>query len=180
MAAGYAYAGMAGYQIISGLQQAEMVRENGKLTKEIAEMNAQAAELDAYHAELDGMTLEARYQSVIDQTLGAQSVAYAANDVDANFGTAAAIRAESRLTGQLNKMDIKAQAQATALGYKNQARNIRLQAHMGGLQTQTQAASVQNASLINAANTGLSGYVKTGGGSSFKSHITGQWEKMNK
>ncbi|MFM6930406.1 MAG: hypothetical protein ACKOX6_18225 [Bdellovibrio sp.] len=190
MAAGYAYAGLAAYQIVSGFQQAELVRENAKLSREIGEMNAEAAELDAYNAEKDGMTQENRYQSVIDQTIGAQNVIFAANDVDANFGTAAELQAESKLTGALNQMDIRARAQAEALGYKNQAKNIRLQSYMNSLQSDVQATSIQNASIINAASTGLSGYEKThtpasaapkkeGGGSFYKSHITGEWAAMD-
>lgn len=158
--------GVAAYQIVSGFQQAEMVRENAKISREVAAMNADSAAIDARNAELDGMTQEARYQTVIDQTIGEQKVAFAAQGVDSNFGTASAIQAETKLTGELNKMDVRDRAHAEALGYKNQAGNIRLQSRMGGLQADTQASSIQNASILNAVGTGASGYTRTRGSSS--------------
>ncbi|MFM6930152.1 MAG: hypothetical protein ACKOX6_16900 [Bdellovibrio sp.] len=179
-ASAYAQAGLAGYQIISGFQQAELVRENARLSREVNEMNAQAADLDAYHAELNGMTQEARYQQVIDSTLADQKVAYASQKVDAGFGTAAAVTAESKLTASLNKVDIENQAHEQALGIKNQARNIRLQGSMNDTAARLQANSMQNAAIIGAA-TSATGYFtrkNLGGKSKYQTHTTGEWEDM--
>lgn len=160
MSAGAATGALAGYQVISGFQQAEMVREGAKLNRELADMNADAALIDAYHAEVDGLTMEARYGQVIEQTLDTQTAIFAHKGVNANFGTAAAIQAESKLNGKLNQMDIRNQAHSKALGYENQASNIRLQARLNSLASNTQAAAIQGAALINGGATALSGYSK--------------------
>jgi hypothetical protein len=162
MAAGYATAALAGYEIVSGFQQAELMRDNAKLTRQVNEMNAQYAEIDANNAELDGIEQENRYQTVIDQTIGNQRVAYAAQDVDINFGTALAVQAESKLTGMLNQMDIRNQAHNKAVGYKTQARQMRLQGYLDSVQSEVRASATQNAAIMGAAKTGLSGYAKKG------------------
>lgn len=146
------------FQIWSGVQQAETIRANAALSKEIADMNAGYAELDAYNAEQDGLSQEARYQSAIDQIVGSQRVAFAAADVDVNFGTAKAVQEESKLAGFLNRLDIINQAHKVALGYKNQARNIRISGAMGMAQANYNAGAVQNAGIMQGVSTGISGW----------------------
>lgn len=160
-------AAMAGYQIISSMQQAEMLRQNAEISKEINEMNAQYAEMDAWNAEKDGMAQEARYQTTIDQNAGAQKVALAAQDVDINFGTAKELQNESKLAGFLNQLDIRNQAHAQALGFKNQARNLRLTGQAESASANLQANAVQNAGVMRGLETGINAYEKYGyGGSS--------------
>lgn len=154
---------LAGFQIISGIQQAEIVRENARLTKEVNDMNAEYAELDAYRAELNGESQEARYQSVIDSTLGSQKVALASQGVDITFGTAKELEAESKLNGFLNQVDIRNQAHQQALGYKQQARSIRLSGSQAVAQAEVQASAIRNTALISGAKTALptvTGYFK--------------------
>jgi len=150
--------GVAAFSLISSAQQAEGIRENAKLSKEVAELNAKYAEIDAYEAEQQGLTEEARYQSVIDSTVSAQRLAFAVQDVDVNTGIAKELQNESRLVGMLNKMDIKNQAHARALGIKGQARQYRLQGSMDQNQARGQASAVQNAGVMSAVSTSLSGY----------------------
>lgn len=156
--AGAGYAALAGVQIWSGLQQAEMIREQSKLTQRISELNALFAEQDAYEAEKAGESEAARYQTTIDQTVGDQRTTMAAQGVDINFGTAAALQEETRLTGFLNTIDIKNQARAKALGYKQQARNIRLNGAMGASQAEMNASAAVTSGLMGAAATGISAY----------------------
>ena len=160
MAIGYAYAGMAAFQIVSGLQGAESIRANAELQKEIAELNAQYAEIDAWEAKLNGEEQVARYDNVIKQTISSQRVALAAQDVDVDFGTAKELQQESKLNGMLNQMDIREQAHAQVLGYKTQARQYRLQGAMGQMQAGYDASATQNAAIIGAATTGLAGYAR--------------------
>lgn len=157
----YAAAGIAAYQIWSGLQQAESIRESAKLTKEISEMNAKYAEIDAYEAEKSGYGDTARYQTTIDNTIADQRTGYAAQNVDVNFGTAAEVQADTKLTGFLNQLDIQKQARAKALGYKREARQIRLQGSMGNIQARSNASATVTTGLIHGANTALSGYDRT-------------------
>jgi len=155
MAAEYA---LAAFQLASSLNQAEAIRSQARLTKEIAEFNAQFAELDAFRTEQYGETEVARYQSEIDKTVGEQRVAYAASGVDVTSGTAAAIQAETKLTGFLNQLDIRSQAQAKALGYKREALGIRLRAITGESQASLNANATEVAGGIGALQTGISGY----------------------
>lgn len=155
-----AYAVLAGYQILSGMQQADAIRENAKITKQINELNAQYAEVDAWNAEQTGATEESRYQTTIDKTLAAQKVGLAAQDVDVNFGTAAEIQAETKLTGFLNQLDIRNQAHAKALGYTAQARNYRMGGAMQSIEAEAKATATRNTAIIGGASTSLTGYEK--------------------
>lgn len=148
-----AYAATGVYQIVSGIQQGEIVRENAALTRDIANQNADLAEIDAYNAEISGFTQEARYQNVIDATLGAQKVALASQNIDINFGSAKEIQADSKLAGFLNKVDLRNQAHEAALGYKNQARSFRLAGVQADAQGSLNASSARNTALLSAAST---------------------------
>lgn len=161
-----AFIGMGGFQIISGLQQADMIRAQAGLMNEIAQFNAEGAELDAFNAMADGQTQVARYQSVIDEIEANQRVAFITNDVDTNFGTAADILEESKLNAFLNKVDLSNNAFAKSQGYEREARNIRLNAVMGMGQANLSANATRNAAIINGITTGVSGYAKynSGGG----------------
>lgn len=152
------YAALAGFQLISSFQQGETIRDSAAISREVSELNAMYAEIDSYEAEQQGLTEEARYQSVIDSTISAQRLAFAVQDVDVNTGMAKELQNESRLVGMLNKMDIKNQAHARALGFKNQARQYRLQGAMGQAQASGEASAVQSAGIMGALSTGLSGY----------------------
>lgn len=149
---------LAAFQLASSIQQAEAIRSQARLQKEIAEFNAQFAELDAYRTEQYGETEAARYQSEIDKTVGEQRVAYAASGVDVTSGTAAAIQAETKLTGFLNQLDIRTQAQSKALGYKREAMNIRLKGIMGQSQASLNANAIETAGMIGAIPGAVSGY----------------------
>lgn len=153
-----AAAALAAFQLVSSIQQAEAIRGQARLQKEIAEFNAQFAELDAYRTEQYGETEVARYQNEIDATVGNQRVAYAASGVDVTSGTAAAIQAETKLTGFLNQLDIRTQAQSKALGYKREAMNIRLQGITGQSQASLNANAVETAGIIGAVPGAISGY----------------------
>ena len=158
MSTGAAAAGLMTFQLVQGMHQAETMRANAELTREIAQMNAEYAEIDAHRVALSGFSQEARYQSVIDSTLSAQKVAFAAQNIDVSFGTAAEIQQESKLIGELNKIDIVNQAHEKALGVKNQARQIRLQGRMSGLEAGANIQAVQTAAITSTAQTGL-GYL---------------------
>lgn len=155
-------AGMAALEIAGGYFASQNIKEAAAINKDIADMNAQYAELDAFDAEAEGQSQQARYQSVIDQTLGQQQLLMTAQDIDVNYGSASSIQAETKFTGELNLMEIQKQAQEKALGLKNQGMSIRQQGQMQQAQANTQAQQVMFKSLMGAAKTGLSGYDKYG------------------
>lgn len=161
-----AAAAYAGYQLISGYQQAETIRENAKLRDQIDGMNEWAAEQDAFNAEKEGYSHSARYQSTIDSTVADQRTAYASKNVDVNFGTAADVQADSKVTGFLNQLDIQRQASEKAYGYKREELNTRLQSGMNDAFAEEQAGAKEAEGTANAAKTfmsGYGGYQKAGG-----------------
>lgn len=156
----WVYAALAAFQVASGFQQAQMIRENADLQNRVNDFNAAFAELDAYQAERQGFTDVSRYQTVVDKTLSDQRSAYAAQGVDVNYGTAAEVQAETRLTGILNMFDLQRQAREKAMGFKTEAINIRLQGGMRRLQSDLDASGVQRQAVIGAVSTGISGYTR--------------------
>lgn len=152
---GYAMAGLAGLQLATSYFAAENIRQSAAINQRVAEINAEFAELDAYDAEIAGFSEVARYQSVIDATLGEQQAGFAAADVDLNFGTAAAIMEETKLIGELNKLELINQAEQQALGFKNQARNFRLGGYLARMGAEGNAAQVQLQGVLGAAGTGV-------------------------
>lgn len=154
----YAQAGLAALQLAGGYFAAQNMRESARLNQDIANMNAEFAELDAYDAVTEGYTEQARYQSVIDQTLGEQQLAFTAQDVDVNYGTASAIVEETKFTAEMNLMEIEKHAQEKALGYKSQARQFRSGGVMQKAEADTRAAATMSNAVMGAAQTGLSGY----------------------
>lgn len=155
------YAALAGLQLAGGYFASQNIRESAKLNQDIANMNAQFAELDAYDAKLEGVTDQARYQSVIDQTLGEQQLAQTSQDVDISFGTTGAVQKETKFTAQMNLMEIQKQAEEKALGYKKQARDYKSGGVLQRADAEAKASSVMFNSVASAAQTGLSGYKRS-------------------
>ena len=155
---GPAYAGLAGLQLAGGYFAAQNMRESARLNQDIANMNAEFAELDAYDAVTEGYTEQARYQSVIEQTLGEQQLMMTAQDVDVNYGTASATQEETKFTAEMNLMEIEKHAQEKALGYKSQARQFRSNGVMQKVEGDTRAAATMANAVVGAAQTGISGY----------------------
>lgn len=161
----YVAAGLAALQLAGGYFASQNIKETAKLNQDIANMNAEFAELDAYDAITEGYTQQARYQTVIDQTLSEQNLALTAADVDVNYGTAATLIDETKFTAQMNLMEIQKQAEEKALGYKSQARSYRSGGALQFADAEAKASNVMFNSAASAAQTGLSGYkdyVKSG------------------
>ena len=155
------YIAMAAYQLFSGVQQADAMRQQGEMNRAIGEMNAKYAEMDAWEAEKYGYTQSARYQSVVDATIGDQRAIMAASDVDVSYGTAKEVQEESKLTGILNQLDIQQSARKKALGIKVEAANMRLAGNLGQSQANMNANATMNAAYGNVISTGVSGYAKS-------------------
>jgi len=155
------YGGLAALQIAGGYFAAQNIKATAELNKDISDMNAEFAELDAYDAEIQGGTDQARYQSVIDNTLAEQSAIFNASDVDASYGSAASVAEETKFTGKLNLMQIEKQARQQALGYKRQARDINLGGSMNYSDSRTRAGQAMFQGITGAAQTGLTGYERS-------------------
>lgn len=163
-----AYGGLAGLQLAGGYFASQNIKQTAALNTEIANMNAQFAELDAFDSLAKGQTNQARYQTVIDNTLSEQTAILAASGVDTSFGSAASIQEETKFTADLNLMEIEKRAQEEALGYKRQARDFRTSGVLQESQADVKARQVLFQSGVGAVSTGLSGYSRFGGGTSPK------------
>lgn len=149
---------LAGFQIASGYFASQNIKATAKLNRDISNMNAEFAELDAHDAKLEGFSEIARYQKVIDQTLGEQQANLTAADVDVNFGSAADFQSESAFIAELNKMELEKQAEESALGFKNQARQYRVSGELGYSRGIQQAGATQFQALASGVKTAASGY----------------------
>lgn len=153
--------GVAAVQVVNGMNQAEIIREQGKIARDIANMNAEFAEVDAWHAEQDGQKTLAQYEGQVSQVISSQKNEFAAKDVDFKFGSAAEVIADSQLAGILNGIDIKNQAHEKALGYKREARNLRLGGATQSAQSNLNASATQSSAIIGGMTTAASGYAKS-------------------
>lgn len=149
---------LAAYQAVSALKQADEIRQSAELTNRLNEVNAKYADIDAYETEKFGFTEAASYQPNIDKTLAAQRSGYASQNVDINFGTAADVQEETKLVGNLNILDIQNQARMKALGFKQQAANIRSGMSVTKSQAEINSNSVASSGVTNAAGTAFRGW----------------------
>jgi hypothetical protein len=154
----YVYAAIAAYTVISGLSNSKKQKEQAKRNREIAEFNAKLIEKDALDTEKFGYTQSSRYLGTIDAVIGNQRTALAAANVDVSQGTAAAIQEESKNIGFLNALDIERQARLKAQKLRQQASLVRQGGQMAYQQGQMDANATATASVINAANTAVTGY----------------------
>jgi hypothetical protein len=168
----WAYALLAGAQLIGGYQQADAIKGSADVQQSINNLNANYQELDAFNAQKAGYSQAARYQTVVDSTIAKQRVDEAAGGQAVGYGTAATAEGDSKLTGMLNVMEIQRQARESAHGYQVQAINTRLGGQMTQLQAGMDASAAENRGFTSALSTGVSGYERlqsTGSGVTSKS-----------
>lgn len=152
------YGSKAALDIIGGYYASQNIRETAALNRDIANMNAQFAELDAYDAIKEGYSQQARYQSVIDNTISQQNLAIAASGGDATYGTTASLQEETEFIAQLNLMEIEKRAQEKALGYTQQARQFKMGGEISYAQDQIRAQQALYSGVSSAINQGVAGY----------------------
>jgi hypothetical protein len=156
----FVLAGMAAFQVASGYQQAEMIRENAKLKQRIDDMNENAIEIDAFEAEKSGYSEAARYASVANATITDQKIAMTSKDVDVTYGTAGTLQQEGKLTALLNTMELQRQGRLKAQGYRNEARNLKLGGSFRNIQTALEAGQTQSQGIMQGGQTLISGYAR--------------------
>lgn len=152
------YGGMAALELAGGYFASQNIRETAQLNQEINEMNAEFAELEAHEALKEGFTQQARYQSVVDETLSQQQLALTSAGVDVDYGTAAALEEETRFISELNKMEFEKRAQERALGIRQQARDMRMSGRLQRADAERRASDALFQSVTGAARTGITGY----------------------
>lgn len=143
---------MAGYQIINGFLQADMVRMQANTQAKIDEFNASIQELNAWKTEAYGATLIARTQVQDDQIRGSMKV-FAASQGAKIEGSLAEVNAQNELNSFLNKIDIDNRTTEQAMGYNQQARQIRLGSSLNKITSNVRANSLILGGLAQGAGT---------------------------
>lgn len=155
---------MAAVQAFSSAKQAQEARDAADLQNDLNNINAKYLDQDAFNAETFGYTESASYQKVIDQTVSSQRAGYASQNVDVNYGTAAEIQDETKITGMLNILDIQTQARNRAAGIKQQAFNLRQGSSVQKNQAYADAQANETTGYLKAGATGYRGYTQLGPG----------------
>lgn len=150
--------GLGAFEVISGLQQADLITRQADLQQRVAKLNAKYAMLDAANAREEGYSASARYQDVIDTTVSTERTNQASEGVDVSFGSAKEVQTQSKLNGFLNQLDIQNQANQKAQGYENQATNYLLQGASAEAQGAISAAGATTRGTIAGLTSGLRGY----------------------
>lgn len=156
----WAYAALAGAQLLGGYQQADNIRQSAAVQKSISDMNDRFIDLDSFNATKSGYTKAAKQTSAIDDVVGRQRVAFAGSNVDVNYGSAAAVQGDSKIAGMLNILELQRQGQEQARGYQVQKINNDLGSEMKTLQANMDASSVIDRGFTSALSTGISGYTR--------------------
>lgn len=109
--------------VSSAYAQGEAQRMQGQYQKNMADINARNAELSAEDSIKRGGEAAASYRKKINQTVGAQRAALAAQGIDVNADDALSLQDETRQIGEMDVLTIKNNALREAFGYKSQAQS---------------------------------------------------------
>lgn len=139
----------AGASLVGGIAAADANAREGAANAAELERSAKqadAARLDAFR---QGQLAVARRRIDVGQTLAAQRVGYAAAGVDASTGTPADVAMASERMGELDALQLKANAYREAFGFQESARSLRIRA--------AQTKRNTEANVFNAVLGGVSG-----------------------
>ena len=103
------------------IQSSEASSAAAKYQSQVAEQNAQAAQQNASWAEQAGNQQAEQASLKMRAMAGAIKANQAASGVDVNSGSASDVQTSSDELGQLDVINIRANAARTAFGYENQA-----------------------------------------------------------
>lgn len=138
--------------------QAQDVLDEAQLSSELAQVNAKYADVDAFRADAEGASNAARESATVDKAVGSEQEQYAGENVNVNYGSAAAVQTDTKVAGAVNALNLMQQGHNKAMGYTEQAQNIRTQATEKQAQAQTTAQSDLVSGAVKAVDTGLTGY----------------------
>lgn len=127
---------LAGLKLAGTGVQAGAQLSAGNANAQIAGYNARAADMAARDAVDIGREEEMRHRMKVRQLVGAQRASFAAQGVDPSAGSALATQLDSAKMGELDVLQIRANAARDALRIKTQAKGFRFekkQANRGGL-----------------------------------------------
>jgi hypothetical protein len=154
-----------GVTVYGQMQAADAQQKQANYQASIATRNAQLAQQAADQARQDGETKAAQSALAGKQLIARQRVAFAANGVDANAGSAADIQADTAEGNKLDQLTILNNAERQAIGFQNLGANFNGQA---GLDT------LAGSNAQSAGTSGAFGSLLSGGGA-----VADKWYKFN-
>ena len=113
-------------QVTRGFSQYSAIRDASDINVQLSQGNALRLEFNALEKEREAQALVGKLISEGDRVVGTQRAAFANQGVDVSSGTARAVQQEAYLNTRLNVLDIQERARREALGFKIQARDVRL------------------------------------------------------
>lgn len=141
----------AGASLIGGIAAADANAREGEANAAELERSARQAESARLDAFRQGQLAVGRKRLETGRVMGAQAVAFAASGIDGTTGTAAQVAADSERMGELDALQLKANAYREAYGFSEQARGLRLRA--------AQTRRNTEANVFNAGAGGVGGAV---------------------
>lgn len=154
----YAAAAGATLGLLSGLSQQNAMKVQASFEKERAKTNAMLIDMQRRDVLEQGDSQADEYEKEVAQMIGAQTTSFAAQGIDVNTGTAAAIRNQTRETGDQDITSIKNNAWKQAWGLEVEAEATRERGKMASEATLVQGKQRVISAGINAVNTGLKYY----------------------
>jgi hypothetical protein len=109
--------------ISNAYAQSQAIKARATYQATIAKINTEMSTMQAEDSIRRGDIDARNYQKEVDQMIGSQRVAYAAQGVDVDFGSAAAIQEETRMQGAIDALKIRNNAWREAWGYRVEANN---------------------------------------------------------
>lgn len=112
----------------------------GESAAQQQEFNARVAELQADDALARGLDEESRFRTSVRGLIGSQRAGFAGQGVDVGVGSAADVQADAAYLGELDSLQIRANAEREAWGYRVEASDRRMAADVarkGGQAAQT-------------------------------------------
>jgi general stress protein YciG len=117
------------------------------------EWNAQVADLQADDAIVRGADEESRFRQNVRRLVGTQRASFAGQGVEVNQGSARDVQDDARYLGELDALQIRANAQREAWGFKVEAEDRRRGAEIA----RRGGNAANTAGKWNAANTVVGG-----------------------
>ncbi len=156
----YSTAGLLAFDLWSGMQQADMIKDNAATMGLIYQINSEFAEVDAYEAVRAGNSNANRVQSVVDKVHSEQTAALAGRGQDVNFGSAAELKGEATIQGLVQQAEIKNEARNQALGIKREALNLRTQGTLNQYGANTRASAQVGATILSGLGSAVKAYTR--------------------
>ena len=135
------------------MQQASAQAKSSKYNAEVADMNAKLADRRAKDAIERGGIEEQKKRQQVQQVLGKQQAAMAANGVDLSFGSPLDTIVDSAVAGELDALTIRSNTYREAYDHKVDATNKRA----GATLNRMNADAAMTGGMLGAAGTVLGG-----------------------